>query len=300
MKRSTFLLLFLFTAYNLLSAQSKMPEISSCRKMNQWVKLHFGKGKTPPFSFVYGGKKSDSFLKSWQYKAEKITSSDKNKDLYIFTYTDNSSGLTVICSVTCFNDFPAVEWVVHFKNTSDYNTQVIENVAVLDQSFVTKEAGPVVLHYAKGSDAGRDDFAPTDETMVLGQKISMIQTKGRSSSHTAFPFFNIAMSPNEGMVVAVGWTGRWFADVTYTKEKTITIKSGLQKIQTQLYPKEEIRSPRICMLFWKGENRMVGHNHFRQFVLKYHSREKITILPNIPYQEASLSVILLRALNMNV
>lgn len=273
MKRSIFLLLLLFTVYNTLPAQTQMPVISSHTDKVQWMEQHFGKGKTPPFSFVYGGKKSDSFLKNWQYKAEKGIPSGENEELYIYTYTDSGSGLEVTCSVTCFTDFPAVEWVVNFKNTSGRNTPVIENVTVLDRSFVAEEDGPMVLHYAKGSDAGRDDFAPIDETMAVGRQISMIQTQGRSSSHDAFPFFNVAMSPREGMVVAVGWTGRWFADVTHTKDKTVAIKSGLQKMQSRLYPNEEIRSPRICLLFWEGENRMVGHNNFRQFVLKHHSRK---------------------------
>ena len=40
-----------------------------------------------------------------------------------------------------------------------------------------------------------------------------------------------------------------------------------------LYPNEEIRTPKICLLFWEGEDRMIGHNQFRQFILAHHSRK---------------------------
>jgi alpha-galactosidase len=47
----------------------------------------------------------------------------------------------------------------------------------------------------------------------------------------------------------------------------------MEKMQLKLYPKEEIRTPKICLLFWKGDNRMIGHNQFRQFILTHHSRK---------------------------
>lgn len=39
--------------------------------VHKWAKEHFARGKVPPFSFVYGGKSSDSFIKNWTYSAEK-------------------------------------------------------------------------------------------------------------------------------------------------------------------------------------------------------------------------------------
>ena len=42
--------------------------------VKQWMEQRFAKGVIPPFSFVYGGKKSDSFIRNWQYRSEKIVS----------------------------------------------------------------------------------------------------------------------------------------------------------------------------------------------------------------------------------
>jgi alpha-galactosidase len=241
--------------------------------MHQWVEQHFAKGRIPPFSFVYGGKSSDNFIRNWQYSAERMKSTDPNAEESVYTYSDKQSGLVVKCFVTCFKDFQAVEWVLKFSNTSGKNTPLIERAAVINQSFVSEEKGTFVLHHAKGSNAERTDFQPIDEKMEIGKSTYMTPVGGRSSDNTAFPFFNIGIPGQQGIMVAVGWTGKWYADVRQLDEKTVSLKSGMEKMQVKLYPKEEIRTPKICLLFWKGDDRMIGHNQFRQFVLAHHTRK---------------------------
>ena len=266
--KTKFLTVLLWATFCLhVCAQSIVPVDNA----KQWMEQRFAKGVVPPFSFVYGGKKSDGFIRSWQYQSEKISSTKTNEEKYVHTYSDKSTGLVVKCTVTCFTDFPAVEWVLHFSNTSGKNTPTIEKVSVADHSFVAGSSGNFVLHRAKGSDAQRTDFQPIDETMQVGKNIYMTPSAGRSSDGAAFPFFNVEMPGGQGMVVAVGWTGKWYADVTQTDAKTVTLKSGMEKMQLTLFPKEEIRTPKICLLFWKGDDRMVGHNQFRQFILAHHS-----------------------------
>ena len=237
----------------------------------QWMEQRFAKGVVPPFSFVYGKKKSSDFIRSWQYKAEKVESFVANEEKFVYTYTDPSTGLVVKCTVTCFTDFPAVEWVLHFSNPSGKNTPLIEKVAVVDYSFISNDNGTFILHHARGSNAQRTDFQPLDETMQVGKNIYMTPSAGRSSDGAALPFFNIEMPGGQGMMVAVGWTGKWYADAVQSDAKTVALKAGMEKMQLALYPKEEIRTPSICLLFWKGEDRMTGHNQFRQFILAHHS-----------------------------
>ena len=246
---------------------------TSVNDARQWTQQRFAKGVIPPFSFVYDGKKSDSFIKDWQYKAERIALNEQDKEMYVYSYSDKSTGLVVKCTVTCFNDFSAVEWVLQFSNASENNTRTIEKVAVVDQTFVADGSGTFLLHHAKGSEAQRSDFQPLDETMQVGEHIYMTPSMGRSSDGAALPFFNIEMPGDQGMMVAVGWTGKWYADIVQTDAKTVNLKSGIEKMQLTLFHKEEIRSPKICLLFWKGTDRMTGHNQFRQFILAHHSRK---------------------------
>jgi len=253
--------------------QSKQSIPKNNIAVHQWIDKHFAKGKVPPFSFEYGGRKSDSFITNWQYRAEKIKSSEPNQEETVYSYSDKQSGLTVRCTVTRFNDFPAVEWVLKFSNASGKNTPVIEKTAVIDHSFVAEGKGSFVLHHAKGSNAERSDFQPVDEKLEIGKSIYMTPSGGRSSDNTAFPFFNIGTPGKQGIMVAVGWTGKWYANVLQSSEKSVSLKSGMEKMQLSLLPFEAIRTPKICLLFWNGEDRMIGHNQFRQFILAHHSRK---------------------------
>jgi alpha-galactosidase len=241
--------------------------------VKQWADQHFSKGKIPPFSFVYGGKSSNQFIRNWAFSTKKMESANPSVEKRICTWSDPRSGLSVQCFVTLFSDFQAVEWVLKFSNTSGKNTPLIEKANVVDLSFVSEEEGNFILHHARGSDASRNDFQPIDEKMEPEKNIYLTPVGGRSSDKTSFPFFNIEMPGGQGMVVAVGWTGKWFADIVQDGPKSVILKSGMERMQLNLLPKEEIRTPKICLLFWDGDDRMVGHNQFRQFVLAHHSRK---------------------------
>ncbi|MCX6226600.1 MAG: alpha-galactosidase [Bacteroidia bacterium] len=265
------LTIFLYTG---MANCQPIPNIpSKGADMQQWVEQHFAKGRIPPFSFVYRGKSSDNFIRNWKYGAEKMKSTDPNTEEWVYRYSDKQSGLVVKCFVTCFKDFQAVEWVLKFSNTSGKNTPLIEKAAVIDYSFVSEEKGTFVLHHASGSSAQRTDFQPIDDKLEIGKSTYMTPVGGRSSDNTAFPFFNIEMPGQQGIMMAVGWTGKWYADVRQSDEKTVFLKSGMKKMRIKLNPKEEIRTPKICLLFWEGADRMIGHNQFRQFVLAHHTRK---------------------------
>jgi len=248
-------------------------EMSSPKDVKLWMEKHFAKGVVPPFSFIYGGKKSDALIKNWQYHSEKLPVDDPQAEKYRYTYTDKSTGLTVKCTVTCFTDFPAIDWVVHFSNTSGKNTPLIEAAAVINQSFTSNAKGAFVLHRSMGSDVRKDDFYPIEKTLQKGELAEIVQTRGRSSDYSAFPFFNVEMPGRGGIIAAIGWTGSWFANVKAVDEQTVSLQSGMGKMRITLYPGEEMRTPRICLFFWNDPNRMAGHNQFRQLMLAHYSRK---------------------------
>ena len=266
-------LLFISLFNHKVLGQSSQSIPANNVEIRQWIEQQFNKGKIPPFSFLYGGKESHSFIKSWQFKSEKIKVTEPDSEAFVYSYSDKQSGLVVTCNVNVFSDFPAVEWVLKFSNTSGKNTPLIEKVAVIDYSFVTENKGTLILHHTKGSNAERSDFQPIDEKLQVGKPVYMTPSGGRSSDNTAFPFFNIETPDKQGIIAAIGWTGKWYANVLQTNENTVSLKSGMEKMRMNLYANEEIRTPKICLLFWKGAERMVGHNQFRQFILAHHSRK---------------------------
>lgn len=265
-------ILFTVLAFTCNGQEIVNSSLSGDSDCHYWVKKVFAKEKIPPFSFVYNGKSSDTFITKWIYNAELVKSTNPKIDEYIFTYSDKKSCLIAKCFVSVYNEFQAVEWVLRFINNSNQNTPVIEQVNVVNQIFSYNNAGTFILHHAKGCTSERSDFMPLDDEMKIGERIYMTPDGGRSSGgNLAFPFFNIESPANEGIMVAVGWTGKWYADVQQRDEKSVALKSGMERMQLILYPGEEIRTPKICLLFWKGEDRMTGHNQFRRFILAHHT-----------------------------
>ena len=44
--------------------------------VTRWIEARFGKGKTPPFSFVYDGRPSQELMKKWKSSVHKIASDE--------------------------------------------------------------------------------------------------------------------------------------------------------------------------------------------------------------------------------
>lgn len=239
---------------------------------HDWIMKNFAKGQVPPFSFFYGGKESGNFIKSWEYRMEQLDSADEAIEKIRFSWRDKKTGLVVTCLVTGYSDFPAVEWTIRFRNTSKTNTPLIERARAIDCSFRYGKEGAVTLHHSRGSSGERSDFEGYADVLGVGKNLYMTPAGGRSSDNTAFPFFNVEMPGNEGVLTAIGWSGKWYADVKQPDLKSWSLNAGMERMKLTLFPGEEIRTPEICLLFWQGPDRMTGHNLFRQFVLRHHSR----------------------------
>ncbi|CAG4999506.1 hypothetical protein DYBT9275_02243 [Dyadobacter sp. CECT 9275] len=264
--------ILLFLLATLAARPSEAVSSGRAQTVDQWVLANFAKGKVPPFSFVYGGRDSRLFIGKWKFKAEKAVTTGPVTD-YVFTYTEPGQGLVVKCNVTGFNDFQAVEWVLEISNNAAANAPLLEKVYVLDQSFGYAQNGKFTLHYASASDAKKSDFAAIDSTIHPGRNIYLTTGGGRSSDRGAMPFFNISTPDQKGMMAAIGWTGKWFADINLNASKKLLLKSGMERMKLRLFPQEKIRTPRVSLLFWEGADRLIGNNLFRQFMLAHHSRK---------------------------
>jgi alpha-galactosidase len=241
-------------------------------QVEKWLLDRFAVGNIPPFSFVYDGRPSSDFLKDWQFHHES-KQLDSARTEHIFTYTDPETKLCVRCECQVFSDFPVVEWVLTFANNGAEDTPIIENIQAVDTVWNFRKDGEVILHRALGSSASRSDFAPVDEVMQPNTEISLAPIGGRSSNTTVFPFFNIE-APGEGLVIAIGWSGQWAISLVKNSEASIKIRSGMELTHLKLHKGEQIRTPRIMLLSWDGDDRMLGHNMLRQFILKHHTLQK--------------------------
>ncbi len=270
------------TALVAATAWGATPTQHEMETSSVWVGSHLeGNGPAAEqrfFSFVYGGKKSDELLASW--KVERAAKKEGgNRVERTVTWSDPATGLVVRCEAVQFHDFPAVEWVLHFKNGGKADTPIIENVLPLDASMALTRDKPARVHYANGSLCRLDDFAPhltslgptPDDPqggwLGEGNPLRVESQSGRSSCG-ALPFFNIDAA-DHGIMMAVGWTGDWAASFFRT-DQAVCARAGMKRTHFKLLPGEEVRTPRILLLFWEGE-RLRGHNLLRQFILAHHT-----------------------------
>jgi alpha-galactosidase len=272
-KLRLFFLLFLTTSVTALAVPLKQSVTAKkTLTVSEWIKNNFAKGKIPPFSFVFDGRSSDDFIRSWSYSSEKTESSEPDMVKYRFTYQSSKAGLKVECDVDGYTDFDAVRWVLHFTNTAADNSKTLKEVKAIDISLKYNVPGEFKLHSIEGNHISKRDFHPWTRVMCTGEEYQISPAGGRSSEET-FPFFNIESPAGEGAVFAIGWSGTWVVDFEKTNDKTFSVKSGMKYFESYLKAGESIRTPSVCLLFWEGKDLMTGHNKFRRFVLAHLSRK---------------------------
>ncbi|MGD0783436.1 MAG: hypothetical protein ABSA30_11315 [Candidatus Aminicenantales bacterium] len=163
--------------------------------LDAFVAAHVEKPASPPFSFLYGGKPSADLLGSW--KVETATTEAADRTVRTVVYADPSSRLRVTVVYTIYKDFPAVEWLLRFKNGGSADSPLIENVLACAARLAGYGRGPLTLYRARGSSGERSDFAPLADALSENGEVRFGPSGGRSSDTAALPFFNMA-GPGSG------------------------------------------------------------------------------------------------------
>ena len=224
-------------------------QIDACRA---WVDRQFAVGGPLPFSFVYDGKSSGEFLSGCKLKV-KTGSADAAREREARTYTDPASGLEVRCEIVRYADYPAVEWVVYFKNNGRTKTGILENLLPLDVPFGLDGKDDVYLNYNEGGHSGAKDFQPN--RMKLGRQEAKEVGAFWYGFPTAenLPFFNAEWNGGtRGVMTAVGWPAQWKASFDRKADTTLNVRIGQIKTRLYLEPGEEIRTPLVVVMFWNG------------------------------------------------
>lgn len=215
-------------------------------------------GGALPFSFTYDGKPSAQLLGQWKRTVtEAPLAGGRRRSTTV--WKDPQTGLEIECDATVFSDFPAVEWLLRLKNTSDKDTPIIENIQPLDVKIGLQEKESVVLHHSKGSSAQADDFSQVDTPLLAGS-VNSVKSPGN------LPYFNLEWQSG-GLVGAIGWTGTWQLNANRGNDRELSLQAGQQLTHLKLLPRESIRTPRILLLHWQGADRIRGHNLFRRLLI---------------------------------
>jgi alpha-galactosidase len=252
------------------SSQAVEPSTAEMQMAQRWVEARFGSKSVPslPFSFVYEGKPSSTLLPSW--KAEQSARElDSHRTERAVALADPRTGLTVRCVATVYRDSPAVEWVLHFKNTGSADTPILENVQAMNSDFgAAAGEGTFTLYHAEGSHERITDFRPLERTIAPGDRVRLASFGGRSSDGT-LPLVNLAQPGGGGVALGVGWTGQWAASFARPGHGPVNVQAGMETTHLRLHPGEQIRTPAVLVLFWSGPDRMRGQNLLRRLLLRH-------------------------------
>jgi len=255
-----------------------------------WVKKNLLKpAKAPPFSFTFDGKSSAALLRSWKrVDARRIL--DANRTERVLTWTDAASGLVVKCVAVEYSDYPVVEWTVFFKNAGTKETPILQDIKGLNTSFHRANGPEFVLNGNKGDFCAADSFQPYQVTLGTNvvKKFAPPPISGKSSDGPAgWPYYNLQM-PGGGIIMAVGWPGQWASSFTRDAARGLRIKAGQELTHLLLRPGEEVRTPLIALLFWRGHDTVRAQNLWRRWYIA-HTLPRVDAQPQGPLKQIQVN-----------
>ncbi len=238
----------------------------------RWINENFVSGKVPPFSFAWEEINTGKLISEWQFSKRKVASGSPDIVNYVVTYVDPSKTVRVTCNIKGYKDCGAVEWFLTFRNISRHNTPKITSIKVADYKMSEDAAKGFTVRYCTGTGTDEEDFTINEFDLRASVVRHFTPQNGLSSKGESLPFYNvISRGADAGLVLAIGWTGSWNARFTGVTSTEYKLFAGLENANFYLRPGEEVRTPLVATVFWKGADAAAGHNAFRRFVLKYHS-----------------------------
>jgi alpha-galactosidase len=246
------------------------PTPAEIEKAHQWMATRFDAGKEsqavePFFSFTYDGKPSAELLKTW--KLERGTRKlDDCRTEHTLTYSDPKTGLVVRCVGVEFLDFPSVEWTLYFKNTGEKDTPILADIQAIDANFTRDTDAEYTLHTIKGDVTNTESYMPLMRTLEPKGLYHFLPSGGRPTQGE-FPQYNIEAG-GKGLIVVVGWPGRWSAKLQRDDAKSLRVIAGQELTHFKLLPGEEVRSPLIVVQFYEGDW-IRGQNLWRRWMVAH-------------------------------
>ena len=222
------------------------------REKDQWVKQCLSAPDVPqlPFSFVYDGKSSVELLKTWQRQAATRKLND-GRTQYTIAWTDAKTGLEIRCVAVEYSDFPTVEWTLYFKNGGKEATPILSKIEALDMRIGVGGDEKFVLHHNTGTTVTASDFQPHATELPLGKELTFTPSQGLPCAGV-WPYFNLQCGAG-GRIVVVGWPGKWAAAFDHQTDKEVRVTAGQELVNLKLHPGEEIRTPLIVQMFYRGD-----------------------------------------------
>ena len=211
-----------------------------------WSEPFFANAGVLPISFKLHGSAIRGIPDAWQPTARQRRV-DANIVETTYEGADPNSGLKVRVEFTRYLDHPVVEWVGWLTNQGQAPTPVISELRAIDVAFLG--AAPF-LHHCNGDFNSAEGYTPHVIAVPTGESLAFAPVGGRPCDQ-AFPYFRLVFD-NWGLSLAIGWPAQWAASFSGLADG-VRVQAGQEKTNLRLRPGEAIRTPRLTVLSWSGD-----------------------------------------------
>ena len=210
-------------------------------------------------SFTYDGKAYADHIKDWN---KTVKETDDGWDVAY-----EKDGLALAIDITYNEKHASLEWVGQWSNNGSGNSKVIADILMLDSDFAVADATMTTAVCGGQNDIA--DFQPESAKLEDGKAVRKSNTGGRSTQN-AWPYFDLVDAEGtHGIMMAIGWTGNWKSGFIKNGD-IVRVEAGMQTTNYYMEAGESLRTPRIVLQFFKGDQD-AGHNAWRQLVLEEYS-----------------------------
>ena len=218
--------------------------------------------------FEYRGIETD--LLNWEKRTELLESSDDLEKCRL-EFDSPDRLLTLRCTVKLYRDFPVFELLPEVIAAGQEDTGVVENFNSLAFNAVIPGT-EVTVRRTSGVKNSPQDFRYEEVKLTRrwGDNRVLMDTDMGASSATWVPYAGIDFDENQGMEVAVGWSGAWKLDIINGKD-ALEVSAGMLRTRFILHPEESLRMPSALIFFRENISVKEGKKQFRRFMLKHKS-----------------------------
>ena len=168
-------------------------------------------------------------------------------------------GLTLRFELRRYADFPAAEYLAFLTNDGDTDSPLIERFG-MTAGFPCE--APVLVH---GNGETCDETGYSTFRTALDAPMTL-SPGGGTSCRGAFPYMRL-ISGETVYTVAIGWPAHWQAEFTPEDGRT-RLFAGQARLRTVLRPGETLRSPRLTLLTYEGDE-TGSANQWRRWYIRH-------------------------------
>ncbi|MBQ4106061.1 MAG: alpha-galactosidase [Lentisphaeria bacterium] len=184
--------------------------------------------------------------------------------------------LKIRVTMLAYRDFPAVRYIPEIIGCGDQDSALIEAFHSLDLTCPLP-AAEAAVRATTGSQNHPCDFSARHFVLsgIEGQnRLELICDEGRSSGNW-MPYVGIDLTPDEGLEIAIGWSGSWRLTCgigpAADHPGELRCRFGMSNFAARVRPGETLRQPSVLILQRKDMNAAAFQTVIHDFMVAHNS-----------------------------